>query len=49
MTDVELGDCQYQADGASAYESMKGNNYTAEGWSFIADGLGETISYVVQG
>ena len=48
MTDVELGDCQYKADGASAYETMKGNNYTAEGGSFIAEDLGKTISYVVQ-
>ena len=48
VTDVELGDCQYKADGAFAYEAMKGNNYTAEGGSFIAEGLGETISYVVQ-
>lgn len=48
VTDVELGECRYRADGASGYETMTGNNYRATGGSFTAEGLEKTLAYVVQ-
>lgn len=48
VIDVELGDCSYKAAGSSDYTVIKGNNYTSAGGSFTADGLQNTLSYVVQ-
>lgn len=48
VEDVELGECSYKADGSVGYSVMTGNNYTALGGSFEAEGLANTISYVVQ-
>lgn len=49
VTDVELGMCGHKAAGASEYTDIQGNNYTAAGGSFTADGLENTLGYVVQG
>lgn len=49
VTDVELGRCGYKAAGASGYADIQGNNYTAAGGSFTAEGLENTLVYVVQG
>ena len=46
---MELGRCSYKAAGASEYTEIKGNNYTAAGGSFTAEGLENTLGYVVQG
>ena len=49
VTDVELGQCACKAAGAGAYTEIKGNNHTSAGGSFTAEGLQNTLSYVVQG
>lgn len=48
VTDVELGECSYRADGESVYSTIKGNNYTAAGGCFVAAGLENSITYAVQ-
>ena len=48
VNDVELGDCSYMEDGGSTYTVIKGNNYTALGGCFIAEGLSNSLNYVVQ-
>lgn len=48
VNDVELGECSYMEDGGTSYTEIKGNNYTALGGSFIAEGLTNSLNYVVQ-
>ena len=48
VNDVELGDCSYMEDGGSTYTVIKGNNYTALGGCFIAEGRSNSLNYVVQ-
>ena len=47
VTDVELFSCTYSTDGKS-FKVISGNNYTAEGGSFVVSGLANTLRYVVQ-
>lgn len=46
VTDVELGDCWYLKDGQD-WKKMDGNNYQGASGSYKADGLENTLSYVV--
>lgn len=48
VNDVELGECSYMEDGGISYTEIKGNNYTALGGCFIAEGLSNSLNYVVQ-
>ena len=48
VADVELGACSYKAAGQEGYTEIKGNNYTTAGGCFTADGLQNTLDYVVQ-
>lgn len=48
VTDVELGDCQYKADGETAWTTISGNNYSGDSGSYIPFGLSNTLIYVVQ-
>lgn len=47
VTDVELFSCSYSTDGKS-FKVISGNNYTAEGGSFVVSGLTNTLRYAVQ-
>ena len=47
VTDVELFSCSYSTDGKS-FKEISGNNYTAEGGSFVVSGLENTLRYAVQ-
>lgn len=47
VTDVELISCSYCTDGKS-FKVISGNNYTAEGGSFVVSGLTNTLRYAVQ-
>lgn len=46
VTDVELGDCWYLKDGQD-WKKIHGNNYQGASGSYKADGLENTLSYVV--
>lgn len=46
VTDVALGACRYRIRGGE-YKEIQGNNYTAVGGSFTAEGLQNTLTYVV--
>lgn len=46
VTDVSLGACRYRIGGGE-YKEIQGNNYTAVGGSFTAEGLQNTLTYVV--
>ena len=46
VTDVSLGVCRYRIGGGE-YKEIQGNNYTAVGGSFTAEGLQNTLTYVV--
>lgn len=48
VNDVELGECSYKEDGITGYTLIKGNNYTALSGCFIAEGLSNSLNYVVQ-
>ena len=48
VADVELLSCSYSTDEGRNYKTISGNNYTAVGGSFVASGLSNTFSYVVQ-
>ena len=48
VADVELLSCSYSTDEGKNYKTISGNNYTAVGGSFVASGLSNTLSYVVQ-
>lgn len=48
VADVELFSCGYSTDEGKNYKEIAGNNYTAVGGSFVASGLANTLSYVVQ-
>lgn len=48
VIDVELFSCGYSTDEGKNYKEIAGNNYTAVGGSFVASGLANTLSYVVQ-
>lgn len=48
VVDVELEECRYRADGEDSWTVLKGNNYTGNSGSYIADGLDKSITYVVQ-
>lgn len=48
VIDVELFSCGYSTDEGKNYKEITGNNYTAVGGSFVASGLANTLSYVVQ-
>ena len=48
VADVELLSCSYSTDEGRNYKTISGNNYTAVGGSFVASGLSNTLSYVVQ-
>ena len=48
VEDVELGDCQYMTADSSVWTTVKGNNYTAAGGSLTAEGLENSMSYVVE-
>lgn len=45
VLDVELGECRASTEGD--YQTIQNNNYTAAGGSFTAEGLTNTIRYVV--
>ena len=47
VNDVLLGECQYKTADNQNYSTIKGNNYTAAGGSFVSSGLRNSISYVV--
>ena len=47
VTDVELFSCSYSTDGKS-FKVISGNNYTADGGSFVVSGLANTLRYAVQ-
>lgn len=49
VEDVELGACLYKSDSDAGYTEIIGNNYAGMSGSYIADGLLNTISYVLQG
>ena len=46
VEDVELGDCLYTTDGKE-WKTITGNNYQGMSGSYKADGLENTLSYVV--
>lgn len=46
VLDVLLGEVKAKSSGGE-YATVEGNNYTAVGGCFIADGLRQTVSYVV--
>lgn len=46
VTDVELGTCSYARSGDTSFTPIAGNDYTAEGGSFIAAGLENSLTYV---
>ncbi len=48
VEDVELGTCQYMAADSTVWSTVNGNNYTAAGGSLTAEGLENSISYVVE-
>ncbi len=48
VADVELVSCSYSTDNGKNYKEIAGNNYTAVGGNFVASGLANTLSYVVQ-
>lgn len=48
VEDVELGECRYMASTSDAWSTVSGNNYTAAGGSLTAEGLENSISYVVE-
>lgn len=48
VSDVELSSCNYSTDEGKNYKIISGNNYVAVGGSFVASGLSNTLSYVVQ-
>ncbi len=48
VEDVELGECQYMTADGSVWTTVKGNNYTAAGGSLTAEGLENSMSYVVE-
>lgn len=47
VVDVELMSCLYSSDQGKTFHSINGNNYTSVGGSFIAEGLTNTLNYVV--
>lgn len=47
VVDVTLGICAVKMDSAAVYTEITGNNYTADSGCFIADGVKNTVSYVV--
>lgn len=49
VADVELADCSYRAAGSADYTLIRGNNYTAAGGCFTAEGLQNSLVYMVQG
>lgn len=48
VSDVELRECSYRTDDASVWTDITGNNYIGQSGSYIADGLSNTLDYVVQ-
>lgn len=48
VTDVELQEVQYKADGTTNYALLTGNNYIGNGGSYIPDDLENSLTYVVQ-
>lgn len=48
VEDVELGACRYGSSDGSDWMDMTGNNYAGPSGSYIADGLPNTLSYVVR-
>ena len=48
VEDVELGDCKYKTSTSETWRTVSGNNYTAAGGSLTAEGLENSISYVVE-
>lgn len=47
VVDVTLEGCECRADGEASFHAIQGNNYTAAGGSFTAEGLQNSIRYVV--
>ena len=47
VVDVTLEGCECRAEGEAAFRTIQGNNYTAAGGSFTAEGLQNSIRYVV--
>lgn len=48
VTDVEIGTCTAKTSSGTEWTTIKSNNYTAAGGSLKAEGLRNTLSYVVQ-
>lgn len=48
VEDVELGLCYYKRDNVVDWMEISGNNYVGISGSYVADGLQNTLSYVVQ-
>lgn len=48
VEDVELGICYYRNSDCSDWMEVTGNNYAGMGGSYVADGLSNTLSYVVR-
>lgn len=49
VVDVELGQCFYKTqDSGAAWTLIEGNNYTAAGGSMVAEGLDNSLAYVVE-
>lgn len=48
VEDVELGECKAKTSSGGTWTTVKVNNYTAVGGSINAEGLRNTLSYVVQ-
>lgn len=48
VVDVEIGVCKARTADGTEWTTIKGNNYTAAGGSLKAEGLRNTLGYVVQ-
>lgn len=48
VEDVELGICYYRNSDGSDWMEVTGNNYAGMSGSYVADGLSNTLSYVVR-
>lgn len=48
VTDVEIGTCKAKTSSGLSWTTITSNNYTAAGGSLKAEGLRNTLSYVVQ-
>jgi hypothetical protein len=47
VSDIELGECQYQKEGETTWTTIPGNNYSGASGSYIPSGLSTSLIYVV--